>query len=222
MNYEFGAFAFPSEVGTFGISVATLRIDGFNKRAANEADQGTFDSLDASYGLSYGRKMNQALAVGLTARYVKQTIDGAAAGAWSGDVGMIHDFNRLPLSVGLALRHFGQDIRFNEEGDPQPLVLDVGLGSRLFKDRLLLGLSVKKPRDNNVQFGLGSEWSQPVKKDFNVVVRTGYNSIGTDPDGTTGVSLGGGFGFRQFELDVAWVPFGDLGNSMRYALLFQF
>jgi hypothetical protein len=57
--------------------------------------------------------------------------------------------------------------------------------------------------------------------DFKLALRAGYNSTITDADGS-GVSFGGGIGFRQFDFDVAWVPFGDLGNSMRYALRVRF
>jgi hypothetical protein len=177
--------------------------------------------LDAAYGLSYGRKINEALSAGLTARYLKQEIDTESASAWSGDVGILNQFNKIPLSIGLAVRHFGQEIKFNDEGDPQPTVVDLGAGIKLFKDKLLTGVNVKMPRDNSAQFGVGSEYRQNVGDDFKLALRVGYNSTSTDADGS-GIAFGGGVGFKQFDFDVAWIPFGDLGNTMRYALRVRF
>ena len=44
----------------------------------------------------------------------------------------------------------------------------------------------------------------------------------TDADDANGVSLGGGLGYRNFDLDFAWVPFGDLGDTFRYAVTVRF
>ncbi len=222
MNYDFGAFAIPTSRGAIGISAATLKIDGFEKRDVNEASQGSFESLDAAYALSYGRKLNDALSLGFTARYISQELDTEKASALSGDIGLLHHFAKAPVSVGLALRHMGQEIKFDQEGDPQPFVVDAGIGGTLFKDKLLLAFNVKKPRDNDMQFGLGSEWRQRMGDDFKIALRAGYNSTNTDAQDATGVSFGGGLGFKNFEFDMAWVPFGDLGNTMRYSVRVRF
>ena len=50
----------------------------------------------------------------------------------------------------------------------------------------------------------------------------GYKSLATDADGANGLTLGAGVGFRRLDLDFAWVPMGDLGNTFRYAALFRF
>jgi hypothetical protein len=221
-NYDFGAIALPTDIGVFGISAATLKIEDFEKRAADEGFDGNFDTLDAAYGLSYGRALTDRLSAGITMRYVTQKIDTASAQAWSTDLGILHRFENRPVSIGFAIRHLGQEVKFNEEGDPQPLTLDLGSGMKFFNERLLLGVNLKKPRDNGLQYGLGSEWNQPLTRDFRVAARAGYNSTGTDADGTTGISFGGGVGYRLFTLDFAWVPFGDLGNTMRYAVHLRF
>ncbi len=222
MDYDFGAFAYPTNHGAFALSAATLKADDIARRGADESEQGDFGSLDAAYALSYARNMGPQLSLGLTARYLKQEIDSASAGAWGGDAGILKRLERYPVSVGLAVLHFGQEVKFNEEGDPQPLTIDLGFGVDLFRDRLKLGLNTKKPRDNDMQYGVGSEWKQPLGEDFRAALRAGYNSAGTDPDGTTGISLGAGLGFRQIDFDFAWVPFGDLGNTFRYAIVAKF
>ncbi len=222
INYDFGAFVLPSEYGAFAVSVATLKVDDHIKRGADESNEGTFEALDAAYGLSYARSLYSNLSLGLTARYIHQEIDTAKASTWSGDVGLLKRFEEKPLTVGLAIRHLGQNVRFSEESDPLPTEIDLGVGSAVLRDRLKLGFDIKRPRDNDLQFGTGAEWKQALRGDFKYAVRGGYNSSGTDADGTTGISLGAGLGFRQFDFDFAWVPFGILGHTFRYSASLRF
>jgi len=220
MNYEFGALVYPSQVGTFGFSAATLKVEDQEKRESDESLSGTFDTLDAAYGLSYGKLVLPRLSLGGTIRFIDQEIDTTSAQTWSGDVGGLYKLADLPLSLGLAVRHFGQKVKFNEEGDPLPLTINYGLGANLFKDRLKLGTDVRHPRDNDVQFGVGGEWVQYISEGIQMAGRAGYNSATTDADGASGVTLGGGLGLGKFRFDFAWVPFGDLGNTMRYSIHF--
>ena len=34
--------------------------------------------------------------------------------------------------------------------------------------------------------------------------------------------MGAGIGYKLFDIDFAWVPFGDLGNTFRYAAHVKF
>jgi len=222
MDYEYGAFALPTKAGAFGFSAATLQAKDLEKRGLDESYQGKFDTLDAAYGLTYARSLNPTWQVGGTLRYLKQEIDSASAGTWSGDVGTLKKLGDTPFSVGLAIRHFGEEVKFSEEGDPQPTVLDGGVGAQLFRKRLLLGFDLKVPRDNDVKLGLGSELNLPIAGDFKAALRAGYNNSAADAKGADGLSVGAGLGFRQFEMDFSWVPLGDLGDTFRYSALFRF
>src|ERR1051326_2352190 len=148
MNYDFGAFALPSDVGTFGISAATLKADDLEKRSADESFQGNFESLDSAYSLANAKEVRERLSVGVTARYLREKIDTASAGAWSGDIGVVKDFESRPFRLGLAIRHFGQGVKFNDESDPQPVTVDLGASTHLLRDKVTLGLDVRKARDN--------------------------------------------------------------------------
>ena len=222
LDYAFGAFALPTEAGTFGISASTLESDSIEKRATDESSLGSFTSLDSAYSLSYAGSISDTLSLGATARLVRQEIDDASASAWGGDVGVLKRFRDGRYSVGLAARHFGQEVKFDEEGDPQPFVVDAGGAGRFLEGRLVLGLTVHAPRDNDIQYGAGVEWAERNQDRFRYAVRAGYRSLATDADGASGVSLGAGIGYRRLDFDFAWVPFGDLGNTFRYAVLFRF
>jgi hypothetical protein len=166
--------------------------------------------------------LNATLAVGVTGRLIQEKIDDASASALSSDLGVLKRFEEHPLTVGFALRHLGQKIKFREISDPQPLTADLGAGYKLFRDRLLLGVDVLSPRGNGTQYALGAEWKQPLAREFGAALRAGYNNAVVETHGAIGVALGGGIRFRSLELDFAWVPFGELGNTFRYAALMRF
>lgn len=222
IDYAYGAFAFPATTGTFAVSAATLQTDEIDKRGTDEAKLGTFKNLDAAYALSYGTAISEALSFGLTARFLQQEIDSASASAWSGDAGAMYAHPDSRFSYGLAIRHFGQEIKFDEEGDPQPMVVDAGTSGRFLDRRLTLAANVLSPRDNDLQYGVGAEWAGPADARVRYAGRAGFRTAGTDADGASGLSLGFGLGFRRLNFDVAWVPFGDLGNTFRYAILVKF
>lgn len=221
LNYDYGAFSLPLKSGSLGFSVSTLKAEDLEKRSADESLQGSFETLDAAYTFSYGHKMGESWSLGATARYLKQEIDATSAGAWGGDVGIFKKLSGRPVTVGLAIRHMGQEIKFVNESDPQPMTIDAGLGMKMLSNKLIVGLNFQKPRDNDVQFGTGLEYTQPLRKDFRCAVRTGYSSAKTDSGGS-GLSIGGGVGYKLLDLDLAWVPYGDLGNTIRTGISFRF
>ena len=50
----------------------------------------------------------------------------------------------------------------------------------------------------------------------------GYNTATSDVESASGLALGAGIGYRLFDLDFAWVPFGILGNTFRYTAHVKF
>jgi len=221
LNYEFGAFAYPTNRGAFAFSAATLRTEAIERRAKDESLQGEFDASDSAYALTYAYNLGPLASVGVSGRYIKQEIDTYSADAWSGDIGLLKRFGKYPFSVGLAARHLGQKIKFQNESDPLPRTIDIGLGANLFKERLKLDLDTRFPSDNDIQFGFGSEYTHPFRDHLKLSLRAGYTTTTTDADGS-GITFGAGMGLRNFNFDFSWVPFGDLGNTFRYSLHVKF
>ena len=222
IGYDFGAFAMPTSVGTFGLSAATLSTDQIQRRGLDESDQGTFTDQDAAYALSYGHPLGETLSFGATARFIRSQIDSASANAWGGDVGLLKRIADSPYSLGVAARHFGSEVKFHNEGDPQPFTVDGGAAGRFVHNHLVVGLTLSLPRDNNLQLGGGVEWAERNPDGFRYAARAGYRSMSNAANGASGVSLGAGIGFKRLDLDFAWVPMGDLGNTFRYAIDFRF
>jgi hypothetical protein len=178
--------------------------------------------MDASYGFSYARDINPLLSVGVTGRYLSQEIDSTKAATWAGDVGVLQRIGQMPLSLGLAVKNFGQAVEFKNTSDPLPFAIDAGLGATFMKDRLLIGLDGVFPRDNNPYAELGGEYKLPLAKDLRMAFRGGLNTAGRSNEERSGLSFGAGVGFRQFDLDFAFIPYGNLGNTFRYSLRVRF
>ncbi len=220
LNYDFGAFVQPLANSAIGISACSLKTDEMARRDADESLQGSFENQDTAYSFSYAHKLGDLIGLGATARWIRSQIDSSSAQTWAGDIGIIKRFEQ-PFSVGLAVRNFGSELKFQDEGDPLPLTIDAGAAMSLLHNRLTVGADARSLRDSGFKFGLGAEWRQVLRDKFRYAVRAGYNSAITDADGT-GFAVGAGLGYKQFNFDFAWIPFGDLGNTFRYAVLFEF
>ena len=220
MNYDFGAFSYPTDFGAFAISVASLKVDEIEKRGNDESSQGDFDANDSAYALSYSHYVGPLTSIGVTGRLIESKIDTESASTWSGDIGILRKLGRLPVSVGIAANHFGQEVKFRNESDPLPFNIDTGIGASLFKEKLKLGMNLKFPSDNDMQFGTGGEYNIFMDK-VNVALRAGYNGSQTEADGS-GVSMGAGISIHNINFDFSYVPLGDLGNTFRYALHVKF
>lgn len=223
-SHEFLAAAYPAAWGTLGVALQGFTVENIPKRTADtDAPDGEFDSKDAAYTISYGKSLGEKWAAGANVKYIRQEIDGQTAGGAAIDLGALWQTPHEPLALGLSVRQLGGEMKFVDEGDPLPMTVTLGAAYKLWDDRVRLGLDVRQPNDNDLQFGLGGELTQPLFSDMSGSLRAGYNSAGTDPtDGLTGVSVGLGLAWRDWSFDTAWVPYGVLGQTFRYAFLIRF
>ncbi|MBI4396536.1 MAG: PorV/PorQ family protein, partial [Elusimicrobia bacterium] len=223
-DYEFLAAAYPFGWGTLGVGFVSLSVEGIEKRLTdNDTADSTFDSLDAAYTLSYGTSLSENWTAGLSATFINQELDGRTASGVSGDAGCQWQTPHRPLTLALAVRRAGSGLKFVDESDPLPMTVAAGAAYKVLEDRVRIGLDLRRPNDNDLQYSLGTEFEQPFPWELAGILRAGYNSAGTDPtDGLSGVSIGMGLTWRGFRFDTAWVPYGVLGNTFRYAFLIEF
>ena len=215
--------AYPTAVGTFGVSAVTLSFDGLEKRTEDtDAADGTFNSLDAAYGLSYGHTLGDRLSVGGGVTYIRQTLDGVSAGAPAGSLGALWQTPLSCLTLGAAVRNIGGSIKFAEEGDPLPETAAVGATGRFMNNRVLMTAEARRVRNEPTTVGAGAEVSPPIYKDAVGRLRAGYRSDVKDTADASGFSLGLGVGFPRWSFDAAWTPYGVLGDTFRYSFQFRF
>ncbi|HPG31705.1 MAG TPA: PorV/PorQ family protein, partial [bacterium] len=172
--------------------------------------------------LSYADKFklfNKFAKYGIGAKLIHQKIDKESAQGIAFDLGMQYDFNE-DFSAGALIQNFGRLSKFESENDKMPLNLKLGVSYKFFDDRFLTALDVNIPNDNEIYANLGVElFVLPKNYDFNFGVRAGYNGIESD---RKGYSVGLGFNLMNFDLDYAFLPFTELGNTHRFSLNYLF
>ncbi|MBI5209466.1 MAG: PorV/PorQ family protein [Elusimicrobia bacterium] len=237
INYEHAVVAVPvlswvetklerNAYGVMGLAITNLSVGGLERRSATETDTAadTFSSSDLAYAVSYGYAFPKlGLSAGATIKYVESTIDSVHAGAVASDVGFL--WRGKKWSAGVGGRHMsGEDHKFARLSDPLPLTVYGGLGFRPH-ERVLVAFDVASSNDAPARLAWGGEYRHPFTPKLSGSLRGGYSAYGAksySSSGWTGASFGGGVGYGNFDIDFAWVPYGDLGNSLRYSLHVKF
>ncbi len=228
IGYNAMSFVYPAKKwGTLGIGVINLSVTDIERRATDtSAPDGTFGASDYAYILHYSRPVTGTVDAGANVKIINQKIDDKTAGAVAGDAGVFWKTPYEGLTAGLAVQNFGGEIKFVNDGSPLPLTTRAGAGY-IFPAgggaNIALAADVVFPRDNDTQFCAGAEYTRVLPKDFSVAMRGGYKTVSQEKlGGLSGLTAGAGLHWKQFGLDFAWVPYGDLGDTFRYSLKMVF
>ncbi len=237
INYEYATVSVPllswvdtkrprHALGVLAVSVTNLGVSNIERRGTTETDAPaeTFSASDFAYAASYAYAWpKMGLSAGLTVKYVDSAIGDSHAGAMATDWGLL--WRRGSLSLGGGLRHAGDKQRFGLIAERIPTTVFGGASYRWWQERLLGSFDVGFPNDGRARLAWGGEYRHPFTKDLRGSLRAGYASAGkrgTTGGGLTGGHFGGGIGYANFDFDFAWVPRGDIGNSLRYSLHVKF
>lgn len=160
LYYDFASYVHPVEGwGTLGFHAIYLSL-GENIRTDEQGNEiGTFNSYQMAIGASYGTKLSETLALGVTMKYIYLKLADRGTGAEKGngsgssvavDIGILKKFNFAPnLSFGANLSNMGPKIAFVDEkqADPIPTNLKFGFAYKLINseyNKLTLSLDANK------------------------------------------------------------------------------
>jgi len=233
IDYEFAALAVPmlswvdskkdkNAYGVVGAAVYDLSVQNIEQRSLTETDQpiNTFGSTDLAYTLGYAYALpDTGLSLGVTAKFIDQTIDNVSASAFAADLGALYHLGELRLGAGV--RNAGTQSKFVSEADPMPLTIFGGASYKV-TDALLGSVEMDLPRDNSAVVAFGAEYRKRFADKLTGAARLGYNTANSEAGGWAGASFGLGVGYGNLNFDFAFVPFGDLGNTFRYSLTAKF
>jgi hypothetical protein len=228
ISYNALGFVYPvRNAGTFGVGVVNLSAADIEKRTADtENPDSTFNAADYAYFLHYSHRLGEKVSAGVNAKIISQKIDDRSATSFAGDAGVLWQTPVERLTAGLCVQNIGSGVKFVNESDPLPLNVRLGFGYGLLlskRSTLTIGTDACMPRDNDMLYSAGMELKQMLSKDISAALRGGYKTVSQEKlGGLSGVTAGGGVTWRQFSLDFAWVPYGDLGDTFRYSLVVKF
>lgn len=173
------------EVGVIGASVvsfSTGQIEITTEQSPNGTGQ-YYDANDIAIGITYARFLTTQFNVGLTVKYINQSIWNETASGFAFDIGTQYSLDFQNLTIAMSMSNFGGNLQFagsdlevRKEYDPNfpvsrlapadlrtssyplPLNFQVGIGFDIYKSefiKILGELDAVHPNDNKerIQFG---------------------------------------------------------------------
>lgn len=172
--------------------------------------------------LSFSQRISYAITLGVTGKRISEKIETESA-CYAGDIGFLLSGGdeMSKFSVGFAVQNLGGSM-YSDSILPQLIRGGVGLTA----GSINLGADVVIPVDHGMKISMGSEFLLG----RTVAFRVGYR-IGVDEDklGTSsgfglppGISLGVGINTDIVGFDIAWVPYGSLGEAVLMSAILKF
>jgi hypothetical protein len=230
INYESFAYAYPHvRLGTFAASLNYLNIGGFPGYDAVGQPRSDVAASDMNFGVSYARPLYKEerygteLSVGLTGKWIRETLDQVSASAYAADLGVL--FNPgikwgeflNGWKTGLALRNVGTKVRYDRESFALPRTLSAGLSytGHWRDESVTLATDLNQTNAGAAFLGIGLE----VCTLQSFVLRGGYS---TEGDLGNGLRLGAGVRFKTLQVDYAFASEKPFGSTHRFGLTLRF
>ncbi len=250
----FLGLAFPfGDYGTLGASVYAFSSGDMEETTLSQPE-GTgkfFSASDFALSVSYAKSLTDRFLVGLTVKYINESLSRETADAFAFDIGSIFTTSFLnDMKIGIALSNLGTPMKLDgpdlivshdiAPGVPTnklvdaslatqswdlPLTFRIGVGSYIINNEdasVSLEAAVNDTRDYLPRYNIGSELTLNIIGNQKVLLRAGYKG-NYDEEGLT---FGGGLFLNlasfDFKLDYAFADFNRLGNTHRYAVSILF
>ncbi|MCK9211850.1 MAG: PorV/PorQ family protein [Ignavibacteriaceae bacterium] len=219
-KFDYAGLAIPlGDFGNLGFSFTSLTM-GDMKVTTVEQPDGTgenFSAADISLALSFARKFTDRFSIGITAKYIKQTIWHMSSSAFAIDAGTILRTDLFGgMTIGAVMSNFGTSMRLDgrdtrnfiridetKQGSNEriptnieldswdlPLIFQIGVSTPAFQYesyKLTVSADAIVPNNDYQSLNVGTEFSF---LDF-FSVRGGYNSLFLK-DAEGGLSFGAG------------------------------
>ena len=219
-KFNYAGLVLPlGDAGTLGFSFTTLSMDDMKVRTI-ELPDGTgemFNAQDLSIAISYGRYLSDRFSIGVTVKYIQQTIWHMNSSSVAFDIGTIFKTDLLGgMRIGAAMTNFGmpmelsgRDTRYfirvddtklgsnekipvNIETDSWdlPLLFQIGISTEAFKNetyQLTVAVDALHPNNDKESINVGFEFGF---QDL-LFIRGGYNALFLQ-DAEGGLSFGVG------------------------------
>lgn len=223
ITLDFVSFVYPvSGLGTVGLSLTAI---GYGDMTITTVDDpeglntGEFSAASFALGVSYGRQLTDAFAIGGTFKYISESIWNSKATGIALDVGTVFTTPFRGIRLGVSISNFGQkmqisgdDLLVQQDIDPNIGGNNTSVNARLATDRFDLPLSLRigaaydalktdnsrltvevdglHPNDNSESVNTGAELALLGERFF---LRGGYRNLFLDDNEN---SYSAGFGLR--------------------------
>jgi hypothetical protein len=181
--HAFG-FAMPSQrLPSFGLSIFNLRSGDFERTDELNQSLGTFGESDMAFLLSASKNMTRRLALGATAKVVKQSVDEFDAVAFGADLGVLFDVSPRVRVGASVLNLGGPSLTFRDSDETFPVELRAGVAIRFLQGKGLVSAEIDHRSGPGATLRAGGEFRIARA----MALRLGYDD--TSPTGGFSVEL---------------------------------
>jgi hypothetical protein len=187
----------------------------------NDTDE-SYEIAESHYEDQHSHPHWSGLSVGITGKFVYETLDVYSSDALAVDIGVMYGLKDNRTRLGLSASNLGFQLKglSSEHKDALPAILRAGIGHQLKAAPAIIAIDAIKPFDNDFFFAAGLNYTNF----YPLEIRAGYSTLGedfktgSDKDKWGGFSLGFGLKLNRLILDYGFIPYADLGTSHRVAI----
>jgi|GEM_PF-2382021 len=217
-------------MGTLAANIMTLETGDIVSRNDAGTAGAPFKAKDQLITIGYGKSFYESPELGnfmggFSMKMYDEELQNTGSQGQAFDFGVLWKFPGKRLFAGLAVQNVGSANKFIVETYDLPSVVKLGISGGMFDNACIVGIDLKKPFHDSFGYSAGAEyWFK-----HTIALRLGYNSATVDA--SNGFSAGFGFCLMQtdvfflyageIDIDYAFVPYGDLGDSHRLSVLFK-
>ncbi|HOH46593.1 MAG TPA: PorV/PorQ family protein [Candidatus Cloacimonadota bacterium] len=186
----------------------------------------TFGAQNLIASVSMARFVSPMIDLGGSVKMVYDQIDGQSASAVMLDAGLIHHPANQKIKVGVGFRNLGFQLSSYTESSYKESLPFTFAGGITYQpnDKLLGSFDISKSTGENLVGALGAEYR--LYPSFSL--RGGYRTDGRDGDvggdwgWSSGLSLGAGWSWNNYNLSYSLSSSGDLGMVNQLSLNYKF
>ena len=217
VKYEYLGYTLPINKSTLGFSLSYLNSGEFQGYDALDNPTSDFSAYGVALSLAYSYKVSPSISLGIGIKGIQEKLENEKASSLALDFGFIYKPGRF--SFGMAYTNLGSSMKFIQEKEPLPSKLTLGFGYKIFGERVSLAWDLDLPKDDKPILKQGIEYGYQES----VFLRLGYEyKTSAQKLEGTGLSLGGGLKFSNWEIDYNYSPNQSLGDSHRISLACRF
>lgn len=243
LNYVAGAAGY--RLGTIGIVAGYVgSIDygdmpealSTSPSGSNDTRTGnTFSGGDLMAGLSFSREFTDRLSIGVSAKYLRETLWDYDASTIAFDVGTNYDLGYKGVRLAMSAQNFGGAVEYLEQGSQSeafdlPIIFRIGLSGNLISGsesalvdmgsghRLRVGFEAINTNDFSERLHVGGEY---LFGDL-LALRGGYRFNYAEGNLSLGFGISPSVGDFEARVDYSYVQYDFLSAPHRFSLTLAF
>jgi hypothetical protein len=222
VSYQQAVYAHPlGRTWTVAAAFDYMTTGAIEKLDSSGNNIGSYNGTGLMAELALAKDLGRGFKLGGGVKLVRETLDDRQAQAEALDAGILYDYRRLRL--GAALKDTGSKLKLGSDAFPLPQTVKFGAAYRALEG-LVVSAEGRKVYGESFSGEFGGEFRLKGTEtcDF-IAFRMGYKARAASE--SEGSSITGGFGVRmlhRYDVDLAFLPYGDVGSLAVVSLSVRF